>query len=283
MAQYQEQSAPQQQTFPEDDASESDLHVSENVAKDIESFSQKHDQGNTSLFEKRKRRRSSVSTARRLAIVLGVVAVLFSASLVFAGVSYSQQVDNYEYYDPMIEEPYWDDYTETAQMEDLSIAQFMFGEQLVNLPDYLGTIRSQGFDLRSNNTINSLEPGETVSIEVKKTEDYYGGGPITLTLVNPTENVVGIDDAVVIGYKVTHNNTDFYLPQWISINEDYYSLMDRLSDTTGKWVMEGSMDDATLTVTFPPEQEGYDSWQLTFDLLNGNVQSISGQFVPASQ
>ncbi len=282
MAQYQEQSAPQQQTFPEDDASESDLHVSENVAKDIESFSQKHDQGKTSLFEKRKRR-SSVSTARRLAIVLGVVAVLFSASLVFAGVSYSQQVDNYEYYDPMIEEPYWDDYTETAQMEDLSIAQFMFGEQLVNLPDYLGTIRSQGFDLRSNNTINSLEPGETVSIEVKKTEDYYGGGPITLTLVNPTENVVGIDDAVVIGYKVTHNNTDFYLPQWISINEDYYSLMDRLSDTTGKWVMEGSMDDATLTVTFPPEQEGYDSWQLTFDLLNGNVQSISGQFVPASQ
>lgn len=283
MAQYQEQAAPQQ-SFLEDAESEDDLHVSENVAKDIESFSQKQSQGKTSFIEKRNKRKNG-SAAKRLAIVLGAIAVIFSASLVFAGVSYSQQVDNYVYYEqPMTEDDlYWDDYSEPAQMEDLSVAQFMFGEQLVTLPDYFSAIRSQGFDLRSNNTIDSLEPGETVSIEVKKTEDYYGGGSITLTLVNPTENAIGIDDAVVIGYKVTHNNTDFYLPQWISINEDYYSLMDRLSDTTGKWVMEGSMDDATLTVTFPPEQEGYDSWQLTFDLLNGGVQTISGQFVPASQ
>ena len=67
-----------------------------------------------------------------------------------------------------------------------------------------------------------------------------------------------------------------YIPAVISIGEGKSLIEHKLRDVDiVSYKQEGQVGDSVITVDFPSHLDGYDTWRLTFEMINNRARSIT--------
>ncbi len=262
---------------------ESQIHLSEEVEQDIRQYLlEQNNHANT----KKKQKPMVLFAGVAIFLVVG-------AGVMFAKPAPSKEplpdtITVIQYDDSDRIRDFSDDFENNYGIDYINQAgfgtpQFMAFDQLIQLPVHLGSMLDAGWSISGDEYVESLAPGETKEIEIL----YHGGlteGSIKVLLANPENVRVSIEQSQVIGY-VFGSGYEFkvYTGGGVTIGESKYMLELTMKNNNVSFKQEGTPDHYVVSIDFPSDLKGYDTWRLTFEMVDDQVQGIIGQYVDNAQ
>jgi hypothetical protein len=259
------------------------IHLSTQAIENIRNFppGKTEQASQSSPARKPWTRRSKKASGIAIAVVsLTVLISMFAViTAVYVDNSYSEPVEYIETWeDPAMMDGIDDEYAYLDE-ENLAAPQLMAFGQLLQFPCEFSQFTESGWSLRFNNTITELAPGETQTVDVTFNSDYETGR-MRMILANPGEETIPLQQAQVIGYDLANSNSyNIYLPHWISPGDSSYDLQYMLRESGASWSQQGVGNDSIITIDFPSDQDGYNTWRLAFEVFDDTIQGITGQYV----